>query len=215
MKIGILGTGAVGKSLAKGFAGIGDDVMVGSRDAQGEKVLAIAKEVGHGCRAGTFADAAKFGEIVVICIPGAATENALKLAGPDNFAGKVVIDVTNPLDFSKGMPPGLLVGHTDSAGEQIQRQLPKAHVVKALNIVGNPDMVNPDFPDGPADMFICGNDAEAKKTVTTILDKFGWTSVLDIGGIEGSRVLEPLTILWVMYGSIKGTWRHAFKVIRK
>jgi predicted dinucleotide-binding enzyme len=215
MKIGILGTGDVGRTLAKGFAGIGYDVMIGSRDAKGEKVQAVVKEVGAKASSGTFADAAKFGDIVVLCIMGAATENALKLAGPENFKGKVVIDVTNPLDFSKGMPPGLLVGHNDSGGEQIQRLLTGAYVVKALNIVGNPDMVNPDFPGGPPDMFICGNDADAKKKVTEILNKFGWTSVIDIGGIEGSRYLEPMTNLWVLFGLKTGGWRNAFKMLRK
>ncbi len=215
MKVGILGTGDVGKAIAKGFEGIGYDVMIGSRDAKSDKVLAAIKEVGAKASAGTFSEAAKFGDIIAICTLGAATENAITLAGTDNFSGKVVIDVTNPLDFSKGMPPGLTVGHTDSAGEQIQRLLPKAHVVKALNIVGNPDMINPDFPDGPPDMFICGNDGDAKKKVIEILNGFGWSSVIDIGGIEGSRVLEPMTILWVLYGVKTGGWRHAFKMIKK
>jgi predicted dinucleotide-binding enzyme len=213
MNVGILGTGDVGKVLAKGFAGIGYDVMVGSRDANGEKVRAIAKDVG--CKTGTFAEAAKFGDIVVVCTLWTGTENAMKLAGPENLAGKVVIDTTNPLDFSKGMPPRLGVGHTDSAGEQLQRLLPDAKVVKAFNIVGNPDMINPDFPDGPPDMWICGNDADAKKEVTALLNKFGWSSVIDAGNIEGSRLLEPLCILWVLYGIHSGGWRHAFKILKK
>jgi len=215
MKIGILGTGDVGKALAKGFAGIGYEVMVGSRDANSEKAQAIVKEVGGNISAGSFADAAKFGDMAVVCTLWAGTENALKLAGHENLAGKVIIDTTNPLDFSQGMPPRLGVGHTDSAGEQIQRQLVDAKVVKAFNIVGNPDMVNPDFPGGPPDMFICGNDADAKKKVTEILNAFGWNSVVDIGNIEGARLLEPLCILWVQYGVSTGGWRHAFKMLRK
>jgi len=213
MKVGILGTGDVGRSIAKGFAGIGYDVMVGSRDANGVKAQAIAKDLG--VKIGTFADAAKFGDIEVICTLGAGTENAITLAGPDNFAGKVVIDVTNPLDFSKGMPPGLYTGHNDSGGEQVQRLLPKAHVVKALNIVSNPDMVYPEFSDGKPDMFICGNDADAKREVTEILQKFGWDSIIDLGGIEISRYLEPLMIVWVLYGLKTGGWRHAFKMLKK
>ena len=213
MKIGILGSGPVGKALARGFKGIGYDVMVGSREANGEKVQAIAKELGT--KSGTFSDTAKFGDICAICTLGIGTENALKLAGPENFTGKVVIDVTNPLDFSKGMPPGLFVGHTDSGGEQIQRLLPDAYVVKALNIVSNPDMINPSYPDGPPDMFICGNDQNAKITVTEILQKFGWSSIIDIGGIECSRFLEPFMIIWVLYGIKTGNWNHAFKLIKK
>ena len=215
MKVGILGTGDVGKSLAKGFAGIGYDVMIGSRDANSDKAKAALMEVDGTAKAGTFEDAAKFGDIIAICTKGVGTENALKLAGPDNFANKVVIDVTNPLDFSKGAMPGLLVGFSDSAGEQIQRQLPQAHVVKALNIIGNPDMINPDYPGGPPDIFICGNDANAKKTVTGILNKFGWESITDFGGIEASRVIEPLILVWVYYAQKTGTWRVAFKMLKK
>lgn len=215
MKIGILGTGDVGKTLAKGFAGIGYDVMIGSRDANGEKVQAIVKEVGSKASAGTFTEAAKFGDLAVICTLWSGTENAIKLAGPENLAGKVVIDTTNPLDFSKGMPPTLAIGHTNSAGEEIQRWLPEAKVVKAFNIVGNPDMVNPDFPGGAPDMFICGNDTDAKKKVTEILNAFGWSSVVDIGGMSGARLLEPLCILWVLYGAYSGGWRHVFKMLKK
>jgi len=215
MKVGVLGTGAVAKALAKGFAGTGDDVMIGSREPKGEKAQAIVKEVGAKASAGTLAEAAKFGEIVVICIPGTGVENALKLAGPENFAGKIVIDVSVPLDFSKGMPPGLFMGTSDSLGEQNQRQLPDAYVVKAFNIVGNPDMVNPDFPDGKPDMLICGNDGDAKKSVTEILHKFGWPTVVYLGGIEGSRELEPFVVLWVRYGIATGNWKIAMKMLRR
>lgn len=141
-------------------------------------------------------------------------ENALKLAGAENFAGKVVIDATNPLHYESGKLPALTIGHTDSAGEQVQRWLPSARVVKAFNSVGFAHMFKPDFPGGPPDMFICGNDDSAKQTVTGILKDFGWPTI-DIGGIEGSRVLEPLCILWVGYGLRTGTWNHAFKLLRK
>ena len=122
---------------------------------------------------GTFADAAKFGDVIVLALLWAGAENALKLAGAENFAGKVVIDAINPLVFEPGNGPALAIGHTDSAGEQVQRWLPSAHVVKAFNIVGNEHMFKPDFPGGPPDMFICGNDAAAKQTVTGILKDFG------------------------------------------
>jgi hypothetical protein len=141
-------------------------------------------------------------------------ENALKLAGAENLAGKVVIDATNPLRFVPGLAPGLALGHTDSAGEQVQRWLPAARVVKAFNSVGYSQMFKPDFPDGPPDMFICGDDDAAKKTVTDILMSFGW-STIDIGGIEGSRLLEPLCVLWVDYAIRANSHSHAFKLLRK
>jgi 8-hydroxy-5-deazaflavin:NADPH oxidoreductase len=135
------------------------------------------------------------------------------MAGRENMVGKVVIDVTNPLDFS-AMPPKLAVGHTDSAGEIVQRLLPKAMAVKAFNIVGNPHMYKPNFSDGMPTMFICRNDDSAKKIVTDILTAFGWESV-DIGGIEGSRLLEPLAMLWIAYYFRTNTGNHAFKLLRK
>jgi hypothetical protein len=124
------------------------------------------------------------------------------------------MDATNPLDFSQGMPPRLSIGHTDSAGEQVQRWLPDAKVVKVFNIVGNAHMVDPQFPGGPPDMFICGNDDGAKATVAEICRQFGWPTI-DLGGIEGSRWLEPMCILWVAHGLRAGSWNHAFKLLRK
>ncbi len=214
MNIGILGTGSVGCVLAGGFAGIGDKVKLGTRDPGSDKARDTQKKVGTNASVTTFADAAAFGEIVVIATQWAGTENALNLAGHERFNGKVVIDATNPLDTSHGMPPVLTHGHTDSGGEQVQRWLHGAKVVKAFNIVGNAHMINPKFPGGPPDMFICGNDAGAKKVVTDILKKFGWP-VIDIGGIEGARLLEPLCILWVVYGMKTNSWNHAFKLLRK
>ncbi len=214
MKIGILGTGDVGKALGSAFIALGHEVKMGSREAHNEKAAAWASTSGINASTGTFADAAKFGDIVVLALLWAGTENALKLAGLKNFAGKVVIDATNPLIFEPGKPPALALGHTDSGGEQVQRWLPSAYVVKAFNIVGNAHMYKPDFPGGPPDMFIAGNDAEAKQMVAAILEDFGW-STIDIGGIEGSRLLEPLCILWVGYGMRTGTWNHAFKLLRK
>jgi 8-hydroxy-5-deazaflavin:NADPH oxidoreductase len=211
MKIGILGTGDVGKSLGNGFLATGHQVMMGSRDANNEKAVAWAKE--KGASTGTFADAAKFGDIVVLALLWSGTENALRLAGPGNVAGKVVIDATNPLNFPPNAPMELAVGHTDSGGEQVQRWLPSARVVKAFNTVGQAHMYQPQFAGGPPDMFICGNDAGAKQTVTEILKTFGWPAI-DIGGIEGSRVLEPLCILWIGHGMRTGTWHHAFKLLR-
>lgn len=188
---------------------------MGSRSSNNENATGWAARAGDKASAGTFADAATFGDIVVLATNWDGTENALQLAGAQNLAGKVLIDATNPLAFSApGQPPGLALGHTDSAGEQVQRWVPDARVVKAFNIVGNADMFHPDFPGGPADMFIAGNDGEAKAVVTGLLTHIGW-SVTDTGGIEGARLLEPLAILWVYYGISTGQWRHAFKVVRR
>jgi hypothetical protein len=214
MKIGILGTGDVGKALARGFVSRGHDVVMGSRDAGNEKLVAFSKETGGKVKAGTFADAAKHAEMAVLATVWTGTESALSLAGADNLAGKVLVDATNPLDFSKGMPPSLAVGHTDSGGEQVQRWVPKARVVKCWNIVGNADMVDPQFDAAPT-MFICGNDGEAKKSVHGILESFGWKDVVDLGAIDNARLLEPLCILWVKYGVVTGNWRHALAMLRK
>ncbi len=213
-KVGVLGTGDVGKVLGAGFAGEGHDVKIGSREPQSEKVKEWVTKTGAHASSGTFAEAAKFGDLVVIATSWSGTENAIKLAGPESFKGKVVIDATNPLKVAPNAPPSLAIGHTDSAGEQVQRWLPGAHVVKCFNTVGNAHMVKPSFPGGPPDMFLCGNDEGAKKTVADVCKAFGW-GVVDIGGIEGSRLLEPMCILWVNYGIRTGTWNHAFKLLRK
>jgi predicted dinucleotide-binding enzyme len=202
MKIGILGTGVVGQTLGAGFVALGHDVKMGSR------------EPGAHASSGTFAEAAAFAELAVLATLWSGTESALRLARPENLAGKVVIDATNPLVPRSDGPPTLALGHTDSGGEQVQRWLPQARVVKAFNIVGNAHMVNPKFPGGPPDMFICGNDDRSKATVTTLLGSLGWPAI-DLGGIEAARLLEPLCILWVAYGIRTGGWDHAFKLLRK
>ena len=165
---------------------------------------------------GDVAEAASFGDdLIVLCTSWSGTSNAIKTAAPVNMTGKVVIDTTNPLDFSEGLPPRMAVGITDSAGEINQRSLPGAKVVKAFNIVGNPYMVHPDFPGGPPTMFICGNDEQAKKMVTeSILTPFGWETI-HIGGIEGARLLEPLAMLWITHYFRTGTGDHAFKLLKK
>ena len=215
MKVGVLGTGDVGRTLAKGFLTIGHQVMLGAREAGNPKVAAWVKEAGPNASGGTFAETAAFGDIVVLATPGIVYESVLKAAGTQNFKGKVVIDATNPLDFSKGRPPSLAVGHTDSGGEQLQRALPGARVVKAFNIVGNGSMFRPSYPDGAPDMLICGDDKAAKEQVTGLLRDFGWTNVTDLGGIQVSRHLESLCMTWVLYGAATGTWNHAFRILKK
>lgn len=211
MKVGIIGSGDVGKKLGDSFVDLGHSVKIGTRDAN--KLAEWASKHGTRASAGSFADAAAFGDIIVIATSWAGTASALDMANPKNMAGKIVIDVTNPLDFST-MPPKLAVGNTDSAGETVQRLLPEARVVKAFNIVGNPHMYKPNFSEGRPTMFICGNDDSAKKMVTDLLTAFGWESI-DIGGIEGSRLLEPLAMLWITYYFRTGTGDHAFKLLRK
>jgi predicted dinucleotide-binding enzyme len=211
VNVGILGSGDVGKALARGFISFGHDVKVGSRSP--EKLAEFVKEAGPRGSSGTFAEAAAFGDVIVLATLGAAAEEAIDLAGKEHFRGKVVIDATNPLDFSTGAPR-LYIGHTDSLGEQVQRWLPEARVVKAFNTVGNAHMVHPDFPGGPPDMFIAGNDADAKKIVTQVCEAFGW-GVIDLGGIEASRYLEPMCMVWVAYGIRSGSWSHAFKLLRR
>lgn len=216
MKVGIIGSGDVGRKLADGFIELGHSVRIGSRDPNQSKITEwIDKHGKENASSGTFADTAVFGEIVVLATLWTGTSEAIHLANPQNLANKVVIDVTNPLDFSKGMPPSLIIGHTDSAGEIIQRMLPDSKVVKSFNIVGNPHMIHPDFPGGKPTMFICGNDEGAKKIVTNdILSKFGWETI-DIGGIEGSRLLEPLALLWILHYFRTGSGDHAFKLLNK
>jgi predicted dinucleotide-binding enzyme len=219
MRVGILGSGEVGQRLGDGFTHLGHSVKIGTRDPKKKEILEwISNHGGQEGKAssGTFAEASSFGEIIVLATSWFGASNAIRLADPKNLEGKILIDVTNPLDFSNGVPPRLALGHSDSAGETVQRLIPKSKVVKAFNTVGSPHFVHPDFPNGgPPTMFICGNNGESKKFVTDkVLDKFGWETI-DIGGIEGSRLLEPLAFLWITYYFRTGTGNHAFRLLQK
>lgn len=201
MKIAILGSGVVGQALATGYPKHGHEVRIGTRQS----------EVG-GHPVDTPTGAAAWGDIVVLAVKGeAAVELATSVK--NETAGKVVIDTTNPLDFSTGKPE-LFVGWNDSLGEQIQRAVPDARVVKAYNIVGNTLMVDPELPGGPPTMLIAGDDGDAKGTVTKLLADTGW-EVSDLGGIEASRHLEAMCIAWVLHGARSGGWDHAFKILTK
>jgi len=215
MKVGIIGSGKVAQTLGTGFAATGHQVMLGTRDPDKRELKEWMAKNGPRVAVGTLAQTAAFGEMLVVATRWSGTENAIKLADPRNFDGKTVIDVTNPLAFQENAPATLALGFNDSAGEQIQRWLPRSKVVKAFNSVGNAHMFKPAFPGGPPDMFIAGNDTKAKKDVTKILTDFGWGQVIDLGGIEGARLLEPLCIIWVAYGSQMGSWNHAFKMLHK
>ena len=213
MKIGIIGSGVVGQTLAAGFLKHGHEVEIGTRDPA---KLADWSAKHPGIRVKTFAEAAAFGDVVVLAVAGQVALEAVKLVGPKALRGKTVIDACNPIG---GGPPvnGVLsyfTTLTDSLMERLQKAYPEAHFVKAFNSVGNAQMVNPQFAGGRPTMFICGNDAGAKKTVTQILDQFGWDTE-DMGAVEAARAIEPLCMLWCIPGVGKGDWSpHAFKLLR-
>jgi predicted dinucleotide-binding enzyme len=195
----------VGQTIATKLVSLGHDVMMGSRSAANEKATAWRASQGDNATVGTFAEAARFGELVFNCTNGVGAMEALRAAGAENLRGKILIDVSNPLDFSKGFPPSLSVSNTDSLGEQIQREFPETNVVKTLNTVNCQLMVDPSLVPGPHDLFVSGNDPEAKATVTKILrDWFGWQSVIDVGDITSARGTEQLLPLWVrLMGQLK------------
>jgi 8-hydroxy-5-deazaflavin:NADPH oxidoreductase len=214
MRIAVLGTGDVGNRLATKLVSLGNEVMMGSRTAKNPKAAAWAKVMGAKASTGTFEDAAKFGEVVFNCTAGAVSLEALKLAGKGNLATKVLVDVSNPLDFSKGMPPTLTACNTDSLGEQIQRAFPDAKVVKALNTMGNELMVNPGLVPGEHDTFVCGNDQQAKAKVVEMLRAFGWKSPIDLGDITAARGLEMMLPIWVRLMVTLRTRNFNFKISR-
>lgn len=216
MKIGILGSGAVGKALAVGFASEGNDVMLGTRDPKSAKIQDWLAKTGKGIKTGTFEETAKFGELIVLCSLYRAIEDVISLAGKHNLDAKIIIDTTNPI--AEEPPVNGVIKYVKieegSAGEFIQHLLPGSHVVKAFNCVGNAIMYKPKFEEGKPTMFICGNSEEAKKTVTGILEDFGW-DVMDSGSIEASNALEGLCIIWCARGFKEGQWNHAFKLLKK
>ncbi len=211
-RVGILGSGDVGQALGRGFAAHGYEVMLGTRspDKLGEWVEAV-DDAGS---VGSFAEATAFGDIVVLALNGEGAENALAMAGPEPFAGKLVLDATNPLDFSAGMPPHLFTGAQDSLGERIQAKLSDAHVVKCFNTVTNAQMIDPVFEAEPPKMFICGNDEAAKAETDALLKELGWPGAFDVGDITAARYLEALVPLWVRVGSKLDTYMHAFTVVK-
>jgi 8-hydroxy-5-deazaflavin:NADPH oxidoreductase len=212
-RVGVLGTGEVGRRLAEGFCSRGHEVMIGSRSPEKPELREWLSGRGAGIGAGTFAEAARHGELLVLAVLGNAAQEAIAEAGPANFAAKVVIDATNPLDFSGGFPPKLSITGEDSLGERMQRELPDARVVKAFNTIGNSYFVDPSFSEGQPTMLIAGNDEAAKRTVGDVLADFGWPDPVDIGGIEGSRELEAICIAWVKIGGLRGAWDHGFKLL--
>jgi len=215
MKIGILGTGMVGQTIGSKLIQLGHTVKMGSRSSSNEKASEWAKGNGANASQGTFADAAAFGELVFNCTSGGASLEALNLAGAANLKGKILIDVANTLDFSKGRPPSLSVCNTDSLAEQIQRAFPESKVVKTLNTVNCNVMVNPSLLKEDHVVFVSGNDPEAKARVTSILKEwFGWKSVVDLGDITSARGPEMILPLWISLARVTGTPNFNFKIVR-
>jgi 8-hydroxy-5-deazaflavin:NADPH oxidoreductase len=215
MKVGVLGSGDVGKRLAGGFASRGHEVVLGTRTPGNPELATWVSGVQGKVRVGTFAEAARHGQVLVLSVLGEKALDALESAGHDNVSGKVLIDTTNPLDLSKGMPPTVFVGMTDSLGERVQRAVPAAKVVKAFNTVGNGQMIDPHVKGQTRlEMLIAGNDAVAKQQVTEILKSFGWTGSIDVGGIDGARWLEATVPLWVRVGMAVNTFSHVWVVGR-
>lgn len=218
MKLGILGSGGVGRSLASGFLHAGHQVRLATRNPTGEELLGWCQEHGGPGILGTFAEAAHFGETLFLCTNWSGTRSALDLCGEGAFRGKLLVDVTNPLDGKGPDASGrmeLVPGKPGSGGEQIQLWLPEALVVKALNSIGYSLMDHPDFSDGVPTMMICGDNERAKHSATHLIHQLGWSDVVDLGDILMSRHLESLCILWCAYGFRTGTWKHAFSLLKK
>ncbi len=213
MNAAVLGTGVVGASIGSKLVQLGHRTTMGSRTATNEKAAAWVKKSGPSASQGTFRDAAEAAEIVFLCTKGEGTLEAVRSVGAGTLKGKVVVDTTNPLDFSHGMPPSLLMCNTTSLGEEVQKAAPDAFVVKTLNTVNCEVMVNPGKTGGDPTMFLCGNSAEAKATVRTLLKEFGWKDILDLGDIKSARGLEMVLPLWVQTYMSSGNGYFGLKII--
>ena len=216
MRIGVLGTGMVGRTIAGRLVDVGHEVKLGSRTADNQSAAEWVEAVGAGASQGTFADAAAFGELVFNCTSGDASIEALRASGADNLAGKVVVDVSNALDFSEGRPPSLFLTSKESLGERIQAAFPDARVVKTLNTVNNEVMVDPAKVPGEHDVFLSGDDDEAKETVRGVLESFGWPteSIVDLGDITTARGPEQYLPLWLRFWGVVGHGRFNIKLVR-
>ncbi|MGJ4754490.1 NADPH-dependent F420 reductase [Leptospira kmetyi] len=212
-KIGVLGSGVVGQTLANGFLKYGAEVKIGTRDPS--KLKDWLSKAGASASVGTFAEAGSFGEILVLCSKGNIASEVLKLAGIDSLNGKTIIDTTNPIS-EEAPVNGVLkffTSYNESLMEQLQKQAPKAHFVKCFSSVGSTLMVDPKLKDGKPSMFICGNEDSSKKIVSDILNTFGWDTE-DMGKVEAARAIEPLCILWCIPGFLSQSWTHAFKLLK-
>ncbi len=218
MKIGILGTGMVGNTLGTALTAKGHEVKMGSRDAVNEKAAEWTKVNGKNASQGTFEDAALFGDIIFNCTKGEHSLEVLNSAGEQNLAGKILVDVANPLDFSKGMPPTLSLVNDTSLGETIQKTFPQVKVVKTLNTLNCTLMIDANkLANGDHNLFICGNDERAKQQVKELLhDNFNWKTenIIDLGDITNSRGTEQLLPLWIRLWGALGTADFNFKIVQ-
>jgi predicted dinucleotide-binding enzyme len=214
MKIGIIGSGDVARSLGEGLVKLGHTVMLGTRDIQKKELKPWNKKNSKNKFLGSTTQAAHFAEVAILAVAWHATEDVLAQVRPE-LAGKVVIDVTNPLIFREDEAPELSVGHNMSGGEIVQASLPDSHIVKTLNIINHAHMVQPQYKTGVPTMFMCGNNTSAKMHTATLLQELGWEDIVDLGEIEKARILEPLCLLWVEYGASRGTWDHAISILEK
>lgn len=215
MKIGIIGSGTVGKILGTGLIKLGYEVKIGTRNPSKEDLQKWVVENGSKASIGTFAEAASFSDHLFLCTFWEGTKNALDLAGKENMKGKVVVDVTNPLDFSQGAPPKLAVTYPASGGETVQNWIPDSKVVKAFNTISAYIMVNAQLEEGIPDLFIAGDHEDAKAFVRDIAGKWHWSSVNDLGDISNAYWLETFAMLWIYFGFKNNHWTHAFKLLRK
>jgi predicted dinucleotide-binding enzyme len=217
MKIAVLGTGMVGEAIGSKLVSLGHHVMMGSRTNGNEKAVKWTKAAGNNASEGNFMDAAKFGEMVFNCTKGEHAVEVLKQAGAGNLKGKIIVDISNPLDFSKGMPPTLLICNNNSLAEEIQKAFPESHVVKTLNTLAAPIMVNPAIVNGGNHhIFISGNDSQAKAKVKEILYSFGWKSdhIIDLGDITTARGTEQLLPIWVRVMGTLNTPMFQFQIVK-
>jgi predicted dinucleotide-binding enzyme len=214
MKIGMLGTGVVGRSIGTKLVSLGHEVRMGSRTPDNEAAAGWVSSAGSGSSQGTFADAAAFGDLVFNCTSGSASLDALRAAGAENLAGKVLVDVSNALDFSDG--PALFVTTKESLGEQIQAAFPEARVVKTLHTMNAEVMVDPSLVPGEHDVFVSGNDTAAKEEVSALLESFGWNRerILDLGDISGARGTEMYVMLWLRLYQAVGSAHFNVHVVR-
>jgi len=215
-KIGVLGTGMVGKTFANKLLQLGYEVKMGSRTSNNEKALNWLRAAGPNAQIGTFEEVTIQSDILFNCTKGASVEEAIRLAGIENLKSKIVIDLSNPLDFSNGMPPTLIPQYANSwsMGEAIQQLCPETFVVKTLNMVNCEVMVNAALAGDNASMFVCGNDSESKLTVSKLLEEFGWNDIIDLGDIGASRGMEMLLPIWLLLWKATGTGHLAFKIVR-
>ncbi len=215
-KIGVLGTGIVGKTIANKLLQLGYEVKMGSRTSNNEKALNWLSTAGPNAQIGTFEEVTIQSDILFNCTKGESAEEAIRLAGIENLKSKIIIDLSNPLDFSKGMPPTLIPQYANSwsMGEAIQQLCPETFVVKTLNMVNCEVMVNAALAGDNASMFICGNDSESKLIVSKLLQEFGWNDIIDLGDIGASRGMEMLLPIWLRLWKATGTGHLAFKIVR-